>query len=421
MLIVERPELPVVDLDLIMMPGAGLDRPSHSGRVSMMAEMLDEGTRTRSALDIAAELDYLGAHLNVRPTWDSVSTSLHVLAERLEPALEVFSDVVLQPTFPDDEFRRKRTERLTSLQQDRDEPGALAAKAAAASVFGPAHPYGAPLDGTTAAITRLPRDEVENTYARHFAAGRPCLTVVGAVKPARILAQLETSFGKWRGQLPAAKVSGMEVPATSRRVLLVDKPGAAQAELRIAHPAPPRDTEDYFPIKVMNAMLGGSFTSRLNTILRERMGVTYGATSHFRLRQGGGLFSAGAAVLTEAVARSAQVVLEEMERMIAERVSANELQRAQSYMALGLPRSFETTADIAAHLREQVVHGLPDDYWATYVDRILDVTVEDVARVAACYLQPTQCSIVVVADRAQVQSALEEARLGEVRLTEVET
>jgi zinc protease len=171
----------------------------------------------------------------------------------------------------------------------------------------------------------------------------------------------------------------------------------------------------------MNTVMGGSFTSRLNTILRERMGVTYGASSRFRMRRSGGLFMAGAAISTEAAARSAEVIIEEMERMRSELVPEEELVRAQSYIALGLPRSFETTSDIVSHVRDQLLYGLPADYWQTYVDRVFAVTAADVRDAAARHLQPETATVVIVADRHHVQSALERSRLGEIQLTSVET
>jgi zinc protease len=189
----------------------------------------------------------------------------------------------------------------------------------------------------------------------------------------------------------------------------------------VGHAAPPRHTADYFALKVLNTVLGGSFTSRLNTILRERMGVTYGARSRFLLRRNGGLFNAGGAVFTAAAARSAEVVVEEMTRLMSERVPPAELQRAQSYIALGVPRSFETTEDIAAHLREQLLYDLGDDYWQSYVDRILAVTADDIVAVAARHLQPDACVIAVVADQDAVRSSLEQTGLGDVVPTRVIT
>lgn len=411
--VVERRDLPMVDVEIVITSGAELDLPVHAGRTSMTAEMVDEGTPARAALDIAEELDYLGAQLDVQPGWDTTTVSLQVLAPRLEAALDILADVLLNASFPEAEFRRKQTERLTALLQERDEPQLLAGKALAASLFGPAHPYGAPIGGTHEAIERLTCTEVAALYNAQFRPTSTFVIVVGDVDTAAIIAAIDARLGSWSGAPPAAAVA-QATTAGLRRILMVDKPNAAQAELRVGHAAPPRDTADYFALKVLNTVLGGSFTSRLNTILRERMGVTYGARSRFLLRRNGGLFNAGGAVDTAAAARSAQVIVEEMRRLMSERVPPAELQRAQSYIALGVPRSFETTEDIAAHLREQLLYGLADDYWQSYVDRVLAVTADDIMDAAARHLQPDGCVIVVVADQNEVRNALEQTGLGDV-------
>lgn len=417
---VERRDLPMVDVEIVIASGADLDLPVYAGRTSMTAEMLDEGTPERAALDIAEQLDYLGAQLDVQPGWDTTTVSMQVLSSRLEPALDILADVLLNASFPEYEYRRKQTERLTALLQERDEPQLLAGKALAAGLFGPEHPYGAPISGTHEVIERLTRAEVSALYHTHFRPANAFLIIVGDVDTTAIVAAIAARIGSWSGEAPAAATPHV-VPAGLRRILVVDRPDAAQAELRVGHAAPPRATADYFELKVLNTVLGGSFTSRLNTILRERMGVTYGARSRFLLRRNGGLFTAGGAVFAAAAARSAEVIVTEMTRLLSERVPPAELQRAQSYIALGVPRSFETTDDIAAHLREQLLYGLADDYWQSYVDRILAVTAADIMDVAARHLQPEGCVIVVVADEREVRTALEQTGLGDVVPTGVIT
>lgn len=418
--VVERRGLPIVDLHLVFPHGAEIDAPASAGRVSMMAEMLDEGTSSRGALDIAEAFDYLGAHFDVQAGYDALSLSLHVLSSRLPEALDLLSDVVLNATFPVSEFRRKQEERLDGLQQDLDEAAIVATKTLARGIFGAAHAYGAPLGGTVRSIEALQVDQLRALYERTFRTREGFVVLVGDVAAAEVAAQLESTLGTiGPPQDEPLPLTGI-VPAQPRRVLLVPKPGAAQAELRVGHAGPARNTDDYFALVVLNTILGGSFTSRLNTILRERMGVTYGASSRFRLRRHGGLFSAGSAVFTEAAVRSARVVVDEMERMAAERVPADELQRAQNYLALGLPRQFETTEDIAAHLREQVLHGLPAEFWQTYVERIFAVTADAIRAAAARHLQPGGCTITIVADPAPVQPALAKEQLGEVVIADVE-
>lgn len=419
--VVERRGLPIVEVEFIVTGGAERDEPALAGHTSMMAEMADEGTRSRSALDIAEEIDHLGAHFHIAPGWHATTASLHVLSHRLDPALDIAADVVINATFPPDEYRRKQDERLNALMQDADEAALVASKALAKGVFGDAHPFGVPMDGTYESVTKLTVADIMRLYRERFAAANTHVLVVGDVAADEMFAKIEQRFAAWNGMRAPEVPPAPAGRALARRILLVDKPGAAQAELRIGHAGPARSTPDYFALLVMNTVLGGSFTARLNTILREQMGVTYGASSRFRMRKNGGLFVAGAAVLTEAAARSAQVVVEEMDRMTAELVPAAELLRAQSYLALGLPRSFETTEDIAAHVRDQLIYGLPADYWQTYVDHVFAVTAGDIMDVAARHLHADACTIVVVADQGDVHVALEQTGLGEVLPTSVAT
>lgn len=419
--VVERRELPMVDVEIVVRSGAELDSPAQAGRFSMLAEMIDEGTASRSAAQIAEEIDYLGAYLNIQAGWDSTVLSTRVLSSRLLPALDIVADIFNAATFPADEFRRKKAERINALLQEHDEAALVATKALARAAFGAAHPYGAPLDGTVATVTAMQNDEPYALYQQHARPNNMFIVAVGDVNAATIVDELAARFNTRQvvglQRPPKLKVE----PMRARHVVLVDKPGAAQAEVRVGHAAPRRDTADYFTIMVMNTILGGSFTSRLNMILRERMAVTYGASSRFRLRRNGGIFTSGAAILTEAAARSVRVIVDEMSRLQSESVPVAELRRAQRYIAYGLPRSFESTADIAAHLREQLLYGLADDYWETYVDRIFDVTAEDVRTAAARHLHPERCAVVVVADRSQVESDLRGAALGELAPMELPT
>jgi zinc protease len=417
--VVERRGLPIVEVEFIVEGGAERDPPELAGLSSMMAEMADEGTAARTSLELAEELDHLGAHFSIAPGWHATTASLHVLTQRLDPALDIVADTLLNAAFPTDEFRRKQEERLSALMQDREEAAMVATKALVAGVFGRSHPFGVPLDGTCASIEKVTSSQVAGLYRERFTPANTHVLVVGDVDTDDMVAKIDARFGMWRGgPLEPGRVPSVSRVA-DRRILLVDKPHAAQSEVRIGHSAPPRSTSDYFALSVMNTVLGGSFTSRLNTILRERMGVTYGASSRFRLRRNGGLFMAGAAVSSDAAARSAEVVVEEMDRLRSEPVPSEELLRAQSYIALGLPRSFETTSDIMTHVRDQILYGLPADYWQTYVDRVFAVTAEDLLAAAARHLHPEACTIVVVAEQKDVFRGLEQTGLGEVLLTSV--
>ena len=418
--VVERRDLPMVDVELVIRAGAALDDPHKTGRAVMTAEMLDEGTSTRSVLQIADEVDYLGAHLSISAGWDTTMLSLHVLSGRLHDALDVFADVVLHPSFPEEEFERKKRERLTALLQDRDEPRVIANKALARGVFGQSHPYGNPAGGTYESLSNLKLHDVRGFYEQYFKPEAAYMVVVGDVELDAVVATIGRHFETWRGSpAPKRPVAPIELLGQTQ-VLLVDKPRAAQAEIRVGHVAPARSTPDYFPLVVMNTILGGAFTSRLNLRLREEMAVTYGASSKFGWRTQGGIFWAGSAVDSYAAAESVSVTLREMSRLREERLDTEELQRAMQYIAFGLPRSFETTEDVAAHLREQLLHGFGNDYWPNYVDQILEVTAEQVRDVAARHLHPERAVAVVVADRGDVEAALTSLDIGDVVITEVE-
>lgn len=417
---VEQRNLPIVDIEIVVRAGAALDAPTQAGRAVMVAELLDEGTHTRDVLAIAEAIDFLGAHLGISAGWDSTIVALHVLSDRLDAALDVMVDVVLDPAFPVAEFERKKRERLTALLQEQDEARVAANKTLARGVFGPAHPYGMPAAGTCASIEALTLADVQSFYDAYFKPANAFIVVVGDVNFADLVRDFEKRFAGWQGVASPPVALPPARPGSATRILLVDKPRAAQAEIRVGHTAPHRATPDYFPLVVMNTMLGGSFTSRLNLRLREQMGVTYGASSKLGWRRQGGIFWAASAVDSEAAAESIAVMLQEMRRLRDEPVDASEMERAARYIAYGLPRSFESTEDIAAHVREQVLHGFPLDYWPRYVEQILAVSPPQVHEVAARHLQPEQAVGVVVADRRAVEDQLRQLRLGEVIITDVE-
>ena len=418
---VERRDLPIVDIEVMVRAGAAWDDPLHAGRAVMVAEMLDEGTTSRSMQEIAETIDYLGGHLGLSAGWDTTVAALHVLSHRLPEALDVTFDVVLNPSFPIAEFERRKRERLTALMQEQDEARVAANKALARGVFGSAHPYGMPAGGTYASIEALTLADVSDFYRTHFQPSSTFVVVVGDVSFDAMVRDFGDRFSGWTGADASLPMLPPEPVPDRARVLLVDKPRAAQAEIRVGHIGPPRNTPDYFPLVVMNTMLGGAFTSRLNLRLREEMGVTYGASSKFGWRRQGGIFWAASAVDSEAAAESVAVMLNEMRRLRDEPVDVEEMERAARYIAYGLPRSFESTEDIAAHIRELLLHDFPNDYWTSYVRNILAVTPDQVRDVAARHLHPEHATAVVVADSASVQKKLEELHLGEVLITEVET
>lgn len=414
LLVVAKRDLPVVDVALITRSGAHADEPAVAGRASFTADLLDEGTATRPALAIAEEADRLGASLYTRASWDDTAVGLHVLSPRLEPALELLIDVALHPAFAEGEIERKRGERLATIVQEQDEPRVLASNAFARAVYGSAHPFGVPIGGTAASVRELDRDLLAGFHGARQRPGNAFLVVVGDVAADPLAHALERTLADWSdGDVPADAPPAAPA-ARPAAIRIVDRPGAPQSELRIGHAGAPRGTPDYFPLLVLNTILGGAFTSRLNSRLREEKGFTYGAGSAFALRRHGGPFVTSSAVYTGATAEAVGIVLHELRRIREDPVTAVELERAKSYLALGLPRRFETTGDIVRLVAEQELYGLGDDFYGAYVERVRAVSADAVLEAARRHLDPAHATVVVAGDRDAIAPALEKLGVGEV-------
>jgi predicted Zn-dependent peptidase len=344
--------------------------------------------------------------------------SLHTPTAQLDSALALFADVALRPSFPASELERLRKERLTSLLQLRDRAPAIADRAFASTVFGAGHAYGRPLTGTEASTRGLTRADLERLYRTYVRPNNSTLIVVGDVTPADVERRVQALFGGWaRGAVPTPAY-GRAAAVGTTAVYLIDKPGAAQSSFRIGTVGVARSTEDYFPLLVMNTILGGSFTSRLNQNLRETHGYTYGAGSGFAMRREAGPFQASAEVVT-AKTDSALVEFMKELRAIRDTVLAAELEKAKRYLQLQLPGDFETTADIAGQLVPLVAYGLPLDYYNSYVQNIERVTQADVQRVAQRYVDPAKLAVVVVGDRKTIEPGLRALGVGPITVREL--
>lgn len=414
LLVVEKRELPVVDVALVTRSGAHADPPALAGRAHLAADLLDAGTETRSALQIAEEADLLGATLHARATWDDTEVGLHVLTPRLGPALELLIDVALHPAYADEEVERKRKERLAAILQEQDEPRVVASNEFARVVYGAAHPFGAPIGGTAGSVRALDRTELVRFRAARQRPRNAYMVVVGDVDADEVVRAIEPMLADWQDtDVPADEVPAQGPPAPTT-IHVVDRPGAPQSELRVGHSGPSRGAPDYFPLLVLNTIFGGAFTSRLNSRLREEKGFTYGAGSSFAFRRHGGPFVASSAVFTGASAEAVGIVLHEMQRIREERVSEDELERAKSYLSLGLPRRLETTADVLRIVSEQELHGLGDRYYDEYVERVRAVSAADVLDAAQRRFDPAHAAVVVAGDHGAIAKPLEALGVGAV-------
>lgn len=419
LMVVEHHELPVANFLLLVRSGYEQDPAAMPGLVSMTAALLDEGAGRRSALDIAAQQAMLGARLGVGAGFDATTISLETPTAQLDSALALLADVALRPTFPAKELDRLRAERLTLLTQLRDRGPAIADIAYPAVLYGGSHPYGRPTLGTEGALKQLTRNHLQRFYQAHFRPNNATLIVVGDVNPDSIARRIDALFGRWeRGSIPAAPSAAATRPAAARAIYLIDKPGAAQSSVRIGTIGVARATPDYFPLLVMNTVLGVPFGSRLNQNLRESKGYTYGARSAFEMRSSAGPFTARAEIVAEKTDSALIEFMKELTR-IRDTVPADELTRAKRYLQTQLPGDFETPADIASRLVPIALYDLPLDFYDSYAQRIEAVTQADVQRVAQQHVDPSRMAIVVVGDRAKIESGVRALDMGAVELRDI--
>jgi zinc protease len=415
--ILELHHLPVVDVRVVFRAGAAADDPALAGRAYLTADLLDEGTTSRSAVEIADQAELLGASLYTRASWDYCAAELHVLTPRLKPALDLLADIVLHPTFDGEELERKRAERLSSILQEQADPRTLASQAFARVLFGEAHPFGTAIGGTRQTVERITRQHIADFHAERFQSPGTFIVAVGDVDVPQLMSALNDRFGHWR-TTTAAPALLPEPPRREPAIHVVDRPGATQSEIRIGHAGPARHNPEYFTLQVANTVLGGAFSSRLNMLLREEKAYTYGAGSSFAFRAGGGPFLASTAVFTDVTADAVRCIVKEIGRMSAERVTEAELGRAQSYITLGLPRTFETTGDMAEHASEVGLYELGSDYLGRYTAAIRRVTAEDVQVSAGRWMRCSELAVVIAGDAERIVADLESLELGAVHVRE---
>jgi zinc protease len=414
--IVPQHKVPVVHVELALRLGSEADPVQKFGLASLTADMLDEGAGSRSALEIADTIDYLGAELDTSSSSDASYVDLHVPVARVGGALPVMADVIARPAFPEAELKRLREERLTALLEAEDDPEQLIQFAFPRLVFGPAYRYGTASIGTAASLRGFTRADLVSFHAAVYRPQNAVLVVTGDVTSANVVPMLESTLGQWKAPAGAPAKPLPDAPQlTSRRLYLIDKPGAAQSQLRIGWVGVPRSTPDYFALRVLNTILGGAFTSRLNQNLREQHGYAYGASSTFDMRHSAGLFFATAAVQTDKTAEAVKEFFNELNR-IHEPVGAEELEKAKNYLSLLLPRNFETTHATANALAQIAVYDLPQDFYGTYGQRVRAVTAADVKRVADKYIQPTKFAVVIVGDRKVIEPGVRALNLGPVTI-----
>ncbi len=408
--------LPIVTANLFFRAGeSGLGEPV-AGLAVLTGDALEGGTKKRSGSALSEALERLGARLTVTTGWEGMSLSLSCLAERLPEGLALLAETVLEPDFPEGEVARARDQQLAAIRQRSMDPGSLASDEAARRIFAGGVPYARRRSGTLASVEPLGPAYLRGFAEAHFRPGRGGLVLAGDLDPGEMLSLADRHLGAWSGEPPETDGFQVEPRTRERRVWVVDRPGSVQSEIRVGHVGVARNDPDVFALTVLNTLLGGAFTSRLNLSLRERHGFTYGVRSRFSMHGRPGAFEVLTAVGTEVTAGAVGEILFELDRLVSDGPGEEEVTASRDYIAGVFPLHLETVGQVASRVTEQVVFGLPDDYHATYRDRIRAVTPADAWAVARRHVRPAEAQIVVVGDADSITGPLEALAIGPVEV-----
>ena len=416
---IEDHHLPLVTAGLVFRAGSAADPVDLPGLASFTADMVEQGTSRSDALGIAERLHALGTNWSVDFDMDSGARRVQSLSGNAAKAMSLLAEVAMQPTFPEAELERVRQDRLAALLQERDSAPATATRVFLSSLYGHGHPYGHTPMGTEASLKKIRREDVTRFHAADNAPGAAALVVVGDIKEPEVRKMAQELFGGWKGDPPAARTF-QAAATTTARVVIVDKPGVPQTQLRMGQVAVSRNDPDYDRLTVMNTIMGGGFTSRINQNLRERNGYTYGTYSSMSENAGLGRIMVAGGIRTDVTGPAISEVLKEVQGMRDATVTEAELARARGIRIQSLPGRFETSAAVASQVGGLFTYRLPEDYFQTLPGQLGAITAADLHAMAKKHLAPERMLIVAVGDRSKIAPQLEAMKLGAVAVVDAE-
>jgi zinc protease len=409
--LVPLPDRELVSVHMLTDAGAAAEDEPQAGVAALTAQLLVTGTRTLDAAAFAEATERLGIEVGSESSWDSARAAFVALGSHLDAGLELLADTVTAPRLDAGEFDRLKAERLNDILQARAEPGRLADERFLGEVFADGVPYARLSAGRPETVEPLTIESVRDFHASRYAPGVADVVIAGGFDVDDAVAAVERHLGGWTGEAPGHRTIEPSQRG-GRRVVVIDRPGSVQSELRVGHLGIDRHDERYFPAMVMAALLGGVFGSRLNKRLREELGYTYGARCSFDPRRAVGPFTANAAVQTEVTADAIRELLAQLDRIREAPPGTDELAEVRDFLVGVFPLRFESTSGIAAAIEPLAVYDLPDDYWHTYRSRLEAVTPDDVQAVARELIRPDEALILVVGDASKVADELRAAELG---------
>ena len=421
LIVSRKPGLPLASVSIDFIGGSlQFENPEKLGVATLTAQMLSEGTATKSGDELSNAQQMLGTSIRVGVGRESGSIEFTALSSKLEPALELMADMMLNPAFPDDALQRRKGQMVVALTTAKDQPNAIASNVFNTVVYGGDHPYGRVL--TEEHVKAVTRDDVVAFHREYFKPGRAVVTVVGDVDPAKVRAAFDKAFAKWTSGGERPSFDYPPVPAgRARTIYLVDKPKSAQSVFAMGMPGPSRDTPDYYAIQVMNTIVGELFQSRLNHLIREVRGFSYGVGSGFAFGKGPGAFRAGGAIVTAKTDSALVDFMNELRGAQGEKpFTADEVKQGKESLIQSLPAQFGRVAGIASAISGIYTQGLAEDYYQQYASKINAVTADDLVRVAKKYVDLDKLNIIIVGDRATIEEPLRKTGIAPIVLLDIE-
>ena len=421
LVVVEKHDLPLIACNIDFVGGATSYEPAgKEGLAGFAAQMLSEGTPTRTADQLSDAQQLLGTSISAQVGPETGTIRFTSLSDKFEPALALLADMMLNSTFPDSSLERIRGRALVVLAQARDQPNTIAANVFSRVTYGDAHPYGR--IASPQSVQQVRRGDVMQFAATYFRPGRAVITVSGDITPAAARAVVEKVLGAWPvGGAPPAFTYPAAPAARSTTIYLVDKPKAAQSVFALGEPGPARDTPDYYSIQVMNTLLGGLFQSRLNHDIREVKGFSYGVGSNFAFGRGPGPFKAGGDIVSAKTDSALMAFITHFRGVRGEMpFTDDEVKQGKESLIQSLPSRFATVNGTAAAISSIYVQDLPSTFYTTYAARINAVTRHDLTRVASKYIDLQHMNLVIVGDRATIEGPLKATGIAPVQILDVD-
>ena len=416
LLVVENHALPLVTIAYVVRAGSSYDA-GLPGLAGVMSELLTKGTRKRSATQIAEEIDFIGGSLSTSASWDRSQLHVTVLRNHLATGFDILQDLVLNSTFPDEEINRVKAQRLAGIRQMKADPGYLADTRFARTVFGD-HPYGNPSGGTEKSLTEMKRNDLVGYHKRFFSPDNSFIAFAGDISLPEAEKLVSRTFAKWKGKIKNVPIAPPDPYKENGVVRIVDKPGAVQSSVRIGHVGLARKNPDFLKVMVMNTLLGGYFSSRINMNLREVHGYTYGGRSTFDARVHPGVFEISADVRNEVTGETVDEVIKELDRICKTLPSRDEMTMVKNYLIGLFPIQLETPQQVAGRVADMVFFDLPRNYYKNYRENVAKITARDIRAVARKYIRPENLAIVLSGNSKEIAEKLR--RFGRVEVFDAE-